>query len=139
MPSYLSNNNQNTTAPSYSDIDPSMLMNTKTNDLLTVQNTKSVRQSIMNLLMTAYGERLFQPNIGGSIRALLFEPIDPLTTFELRDRILNTLRNHEPRIGTLYVDVVSQPDSNSYRIGVEFTIRGTGERDRITTVLERIR
>lgn len=139
MPSYLNTNTKNTATTAYSDIDPSMFLNPKDGDLMLVQNTKSVRRSIMNLLSTSYGERLFQPNIGGSLRSLLFEPIDPVSTFEMRDRILNTLRTHEPRIGTLYVDVVSDPDSNSYQVSVEFTIRATGERDKVTTILERIR
>lgn len=139
MPSYISTNTKDSKQPSYSDIDPSMLLNSKDNDLLLVNNTRSVKRSIINLLSTSYGERLFQPNIGGSLRSLLFDPIDPVSTLEMRDRVLNTLRNHEPRIGTLYVDVVADPDSNSYRISVEFTLRATGERDKVTTILERIR
>lgn len=139
MPSYLSTNSKDTKQPAYSDIDPSMLLNPKDNDLLLVNNTKAVKRSIINLLSTGYGERLFQPNIGGSLRSLLFEPIDPVSTFEMRDRVINTLRNHEPRIGTLYVDVVSAPETNSYQVSVEFTLRATGERDKVTTILERIR
>ena len=139
MSSYLNNNIKSGKQPSYSDIDPSMTMSSKDNDLFLLQNTKAVKRSIMNLLSTAYGERLFQPNIGGSLRSLLFEPIDTVTTLEMRDRVITTLRNHEPRIATLYVDVVSDPDSNSYQVSVEFTLRANGERDKVTTVLERIR
>jgi phage baseplate assembly protein W len=137
MPSYITTKKENESA--YSDIDPSMLVNSKNSDLFVLQNTKAVRRSILNLLLTAYGERLFQPNIGGSLRSLLFEPIDPLTTFEMKDRIINTIRNHEPRVGALVVDVISNPESNSYQVTVEFSLVFGGERDRVTTVLERIR
>lgn len=138
---YYIGSNQKTTPvqPSYTDIDAEMLINPKTSDLVTVQNAKSVRRSILNLLSTAYGERLFQPNIGCSLRALLFEPIDPITTFEIKDRIIRTIRNHEPRIGSLRVDVASNPDENSYIVKIEFGIRASGEKDSVTTVLERIR
>jgi phage baseplate assembly protein W len=141
MAYYLNSNqpNKNTQDPSYSDLDADMILNPKTNDLLTTQNTRAVRRSIMNLLSTAYGERLFQPNIGASLRALLFEPIDPVSTFEMKDRIITTLRNHEPRISSLRVDVFSKPDENSYVVNIEFALRATGEKDKVTTVLERIR
>jgi phage baseplate assembly protein W len=140
MPNYLSSNTSKPIKdPVYSDIDPTMDTHPKTSDLLTLTDTKAVRRSIINLLSTAYGERLFQPNIGASLRALLFEPIDAITTFEMRDRILNTLRTHEPRIGTLYVDIQSSPDQNLYNVTIEFSLRATGEKDRVSTVLERIR
>jgi len=137
MPSYITTKKENQSA--YSDIDPSMLISSKDSDLFVLENTKAVRRSILNLLLTAYGERLFQPNIGGSLRSLLFEPIDPLTTFEMKDRIINTIRNHEPRVNAWVVDVVSNPESNSYQVTVEFSLVFSGERDRVTTVLERIR
>jgi len=93
----------------------------------------------MNLLSTAFEERLFQPNIGSSLRALLFEPIDPITTLEMRDRIINTIRSHEPRVGTLFVDVIADQDSNAYQVNIEFSARASGEPDKLKTVLERIR
>jgi len=140
MAYYLSSNTKQTKPdPVYIDIDPSMSMHPKTEDLLTLENTKSVRRSIINLISTAYGERLFQPNIGSSLRAILFEPIDPITTFEVKDRIITTIRNHEPRVANLYVDVVAFPDTNAYEVTIEFSVGTRAERDKITTVLERIR
>lgn len=139
MANYINNNLKEQKQPSYSDLDPSFLRSSKDNDIVIVKNTKSVRNSIMSLLSTAYGERLFQPNIGGSLRSVLFDPIDPISTFEIKDRILNTIRNHEPRVGVLYVDVISKSNENSYTVNIEFSISSTGERDTITTTLERIR
>lgn len=140
MPSYLtSNTNKKTQDAVYTDIDPTMGSHPKTHDLLILQDSNSVRRSISNLLSTSYGERLFQPNIGASLRTLLFDPIDSITTFEMRDRIMNTLRVHEPRIGTLYVDIRSFPDQNYYEVSVEFSLRASGKKDKFTTVLERIR
>ena len=140
MPYYLNTNQrQPTQDPIYTDIDPDMILNPKTNDLVLVQNTRSIRRSIMNLLSTAFEERLFQPNIGSSLRALLFEPIDPITTLEMRDRIINTIRSHEPRVGTLFVDVIADQDSNAYQVNIEFSARASGEPDKLKTVLERIR
>lgn len=140
MPYYLNSNQVKPTRDAlYSDVDPTMGMHPKTKDLLVLEDTAAVRRSIQNLLSTARGERLFQPNIGASLRVLLFEPIDAITTFEMRDRILDTLRKHEPRIGSLFVDVVASADTNSYEVSIEFGLRVSGEKNKFRTILERIR
>lgn len=140
MPYYLNSNQADAPKdPTYSDLNPTFGLHPKTEDLLVEKDTAAIRRSISNLLSTSYGERLFQPNIGGALRSLLFEPIDAITTFEMRDRIMDTLRKHEPRIGSLLVDVVALSDSNSYDISVEFSIRSSGEKGKYTTTMERIR
>ena len=131
--------NTNSNTPSYSDVEIGFSRNPKTGDLLTVTNSVSVRQSIRNLINTAFGERLFQPRIGCSLRGLLFDPIDEITALEIRDRIIETLRKHEPRIGTLLVDVSSDADGNSYTVNVEYGMREVNESQKITVTLERIR
>lgn len=125
--------------PIYVDIDPSLTRNPKTGDLLTVRDERAVNLSVKNLLSTSFGERLFRPNIGGSLRSLLFEPIDGITAMEIRDRVLKTLLDHEPRISNVYVDVISKPDENSYSVTVEYSINPLGKTERINIVLERIR
>jgi phage baseplate assembly protein W len=129
----------NTTAPQYCDLEISFARNPKTGDLLTVTNSGSVKQALRSLIQTSFGERLFQPRLGGSLRHLLFEPIDEITTLEIRDRLLQTIRRHEPRVGMLFVDVASDPNNNSYTVNVEYGVRGSNDRQTITTVLERVR
>ena len=136
MASLISNTN-NTTI--FSDIDPNFIKNPKTGDILLVRDERSIRQSSSNLLQTSFGERLFRPQIGGSLRNLLFEPIDGITTFEIKDRILSTISNHEPRVNNVFVDVVSDADKNEYKVSVEFSIIRTRITDTINLVLERIR
>ena len=136
MASLISNTN-NTTI--FSDIDPNFIKNPKTGDILLVRDERSIRQSLSNLLQTSFGERLFRPQIGGSLRNLLFEPIDGITTFEIKDRILSTINNHEPRVNNVFVDVVSDADKNEYKVSVEFSIIRKRITDTINLVLERIR
>jgi phage baseplate assembly protein W len=123
----------------YTDIDPLLTKNPKNGDLMVVRDTKAIKLSLQNLLSTAFGERLFQPQIGASLRPLLFEPVDSISTFEMRDRILETIRKHEPRVSNIIVDVVAYPDNNQYEVSVEYTIQSIGATDRLTTLLERIR
>ena len=58
---------------------------------------------------------------------------------EIHDRVLNIIRNHEPRIGQVLVDVVSSPDENYYTVIVEYSIQAIGKKDSISVVLERVR
>ena len=123
----------------FTDIDAAFAKNPKDSDVILAKDSRAIKTAIRNLLATSYGERLFQPNIGCSLRSLLFEPIDAITTMEIRDRILTTLRNHEPRIESVVVDVIANPDQNHYTVNVEYSVRAVGDTDRVTVVLERLR
>lgn len=123
----------------FTDIDATFAKNPKDSDVILAKDSRAIKTAIRNLLATSYGERLFQPNIGCSLRSLLFEPIDAITTMEIRDRILTTLRNHEPRIESVVVDVIANPDQNHYIVNVEYSVRAVGDTDRVTVVLERLR
>jgi len=136
MPIKISTSQQD---PVYTDIDPTMTRNLKSGDVNILKDTKSIKTAIQNLLSTAFGERLFQPQVGASLRPLLFEPVDAITAYEIRDRITETIRKNEPRVSNIVVDVVSPPDSNEYQITVEYTIQSVGAVERLTTLLERIR
>lgn len=127
------------TKPIFSDIDPNFTRNPKTRDVLLLQNDSAVRTALKNLLSTTFGERLFQPTIGGSLRSLLFEPIDAITTMEIRDRVLQTITVYEPRVSNVLVDVTANPDESGYVVNVEYAVAAVGNTDRITLVLERVR
>ena len=129
----------NKNEPVFTDLDPKFTRNPKTGDVLSPQDDSAVRLSIRNLLSTAYGERLFQPTIGCAIRNLLFEPIDAITTLELKDRVIQTIRKHEPRVDNLIVDVIAYPDQNEYTVNVEYSIVAVGKVDRVSVTLERVR
>lgn len=137
MPIQVSNINQKAI---YTDIDGSFTKNPKTRDLLLIKNESCIRNSLTNLLQTSFGERLFNSRIGGSLRNLLFEPIDFITTYEMKDRIISTITNHEPRVKNVLVDVVASEDTNSYTIFVEYSIKELPNSvGKTSIVLERIR
>ena len=109
------------------------------NTLLRKTNVDAVKQSIRNLLLTDKGERLFQPNLGGNIRAMLFENITPQTFVTMRDHIKDVLAAHEPRADVL--DVVISDTSNSHEVQVQivFAILNLQEPITLELILERIR
>ena len=67
----------------YSDIPNSFVAHPVSGDVTRKRNEDSIVQSIRNLLLTDRGERLFQPDVGSDIRAVLFENISPQTELHL--------------------------------------------------------
>ena len=69
-----------------------------TYDLIANKNETAIARSIRNLILTAPGERPFNPELGSQVSRLLFEPIDDITTQALKEQIENTINNFEPRV-----------------------------------------
>ncbi len=76
--------------------------------------------------MTKFGEKLMDPSIGSDVYNMLFEPLDAFSALDLKDRILNTIRNFEPRVDVLDVLVTATEDDDS-AIVVTLTYRIIGE------------
>lgn len=95
-----------------------------TDDLIAVKDKAAITQSIINLLLTNKGERLFQPEIGSSIYSTLFEPLDYGTAAMIRGEVQEVLDRYEPRIIVARVDVIPDFDSNGYSIELTYVIRG---------------
>lgn len=104
----------------YSDIRKNMLMDPITYDVSTAVNDRAIIDSVMNLILTEKGERLYQPEVGGNISGLLFELMSDETTYMIRREIQEVITNWEPRAVLQNVDVIADYDNNSYFITVRF-------------------
>lgn len=123
----------------YSDFDLSFLKHPNTKDVTILKDIDAVKQSVKNLVLTAKGERPFQPLLGSNIRRLLFEPVDDFTAFDIKEEVQTTLQNFEPRVKILNIDVVSEPDNNRFRLSIEFQMITNLETGTASFYLERIR
>ena len=63
-----------TRSRTFKDIDIAMGRNPFTDDLGVVKNDNSIKQAIKNIVLTAPGEKPFQPLVGSRVYQLLFEP-----------------------------------------------------------------
>lgn len=104
----------------YSDIRKNMLMDSLTADVSAAVNDQAIKDSVMNLVMTTRGERLYQPEIGGNISGLLFELMSPETTYLLQRAIQEVIINWEPRAILERVDIIEDYDNNHYSITIRF-------------------
>ena len=142
MPSYSVDNISNKSKRAnriYKDLDLDFGRNTVTNDVNKLTDVEAVKRSVRNLINTSHYERPFHPEIGSSVRALLFEPITPLTSLNLQRKVEEVLNNFEPRIKL--VQILSRPDAdlNRYALRISFYVIGTPLPVKVETFLERLR
>ena len=95
-----------------------------TNDMIALKNASAIARSIRNIVMTAPGEKFFDPNFGSRISQLLFENLDIITAVAVKDEIENSIRNYEPRVILDNVLVKPDFDNNSYDATVIYRIVG---------------
>ena len=142
MPSYstenLSNNSKRSTRI-YKDLDLDFGRNTVTNDVNKLTDVESVKRSVRNLINTNHFERPFHPEIGGNVRALLFENMTPLTALNLQRKIEEVLSNFEPRAKITQIIADPDMDRNGYRLEIRFYVIGIQNPITVETFLERLR
>jgi phage baseplate assembly protein W len=142
MPSYstenLSNNSKRATRI-YKDLDLDFGRNTVTNDVNKLTDIEAVKRSVRNLINTNHFERPFHPEIGGNVRALLFENMTPLTALNLQRKIEEVLSNFEPRAKITQIIADPDMDRNGYRLEIRFYVIGIQNPITVETFLERLR
>ncbi len=121
----------------FKDLANSFLRNPVTKDLTVLTNQQAIKQAMKNLVLTSPGEKLFQPDVGSKVYELLFEPLDPFTIDTLKDEIVDTLLNYEPRIEVINVEITAENDMHELRVDVEYRIVGQPLVQTIDFILER--
>ena len=132
-------NNSFRSNKTYSDLNLNFTKNPATNDVARLTDIEAVKRAVRNLVLTNEFERPFHPEIGCSIRDLLFETITPLNAVLLEDRIREVIVNFEPRAELTGIQVFDEIDNNQYRVIINFTVLGSSEGTTITEFLQRLR
>lgn len=122
----------------YKDID--LTFAAKPNgEIYTKKDAGAVKQAVKNLILTNHFEKPFVPFYGGNITNLLFELADDDVDDEVRTNIIDAIETYEPRARIINLDVISQPDTNSLRVTIEFRIVNSTETITFSTVVSRLR
>ena len=108
----------------FKDISLSFSPHPVTKDLPVLVNERAIVRSVRNLVETIPTERFFNPLLGTDIRDSLFENFSRTTVTIIEDQIRDTVRNFEPRVDEIGVEVVGRPDDNALDVKVLFTIKG---------------
>lgn len=123
----------------YADLDLDFNANPMTGDINPVKDIEAIKRSVQNLILTNYQERPFQPEIGSGVRGLLFELADPITTHSIEQAIRRTIKNFEPRVSILGVQVSDDVDNNTYNVTIAFQLIASEKVGNISIILERLR
>ena len=132
-------NNSSRSVKTYSDLNLNFTRNPATGDVARLTDIEAVKRSVRNLIMTNQFERPFHPELGSSVRALLFEPITPLNAVLLEDRVREVIINFEPRASVGSVQIFDDIDNNRYKVIINFKVISTSEDVTITEFLQRLR
>ena len=108
----------------FKDISLSFDPHPVTKDLPVLTNERAIVRSVRNLVETIPTERFFDSNMGTNIRGMLFENFSGSDVMIIEDMVRNTVRNYEPRVGDIGVEVNASPDDNTISVRVLFSIIG---------------
>ena len=106
----------------FKDLSLSFAKNKVTDDLLVKKEDAAVKQAVLNLLLTYKGERVYDSDYGSNIRTYLFEPLDFGTAGTIKDEIVRTLKNYEPRVSIDECVVEPNIESNGFDVRLDFQV-----------------
>ena len=123
----------------YSDFFVGLDIHPGKKDLARATNEKAIKRAIVNLLLTDYDERLYQPNLGANLKYLLFEPADDETLMLMRKQIESCLSKFEPRINIVSLKLETSEDEHQIHVTLAFTTINIPRPITINLVLNRVR
>jgi len=123
----------------YTDFKKNLEISPVSQDITLLKDEDAVKEAIQNLILTDRGERLMQPNLGGNIRAMLFENITPTVLTLIEDQIRTTIELYEPRAELIDVIVTSNIDDNIVKVTIVFYVKNNQQPISVDVFLERTR
>jgi len=108
----------------FKDISLSFEPHPITNDLPILKNESAIRRSVRNIVQTIPTEKFFNNLFGSDVHKSLFEFVDFGTASVIKDQILVSIRNFEPRVTNVRVIVDPSPDENTFEVTIFFDIIG---------------
>ena len=102
----------------YSDFLTSFSKTPVGNKLAKVVNERSINQSLKNIILKDFGERLFQPGIGSNISAMLFENNIESNLSTIEFYISQSISINEKRVNLIEVNIESGTSEHELVINI---------------------
>ncbi len=94
-----------------------------------VETDQDIRESLIILLSTSIGERLFRPDYGSDLDRMVFEKMTETTKNNIISIVSKAIFNFEPRIKLEAVEVTFE-ESTAF-INIQYTVISTNVRTNI--------
>jgi len=82
------------------------------------QDTRLIKNDLLQLLLTNPGERVMRSSLGSPIPRLQFESVTSLEIEAVREDILTAVATYEPRVTISDVQITLQPDDSMITINI---------------------
>lgn len=86
------------------------------------EDTRLIKNDILQLIMTAPGERVHRPSFGTPVRALVHELLNESSLDNIRHKIVEAM-DQEPRVNLLDVILVLNPDESLLEITIVMSLK----------------
>ena len=94
-----------------------------------VSEEEDIKESLIILFSTQFGERIMQYNYGCNLQSLVFEKFDTTALTLLKSTIETAIIYHEPRIKLIKIEATDTiKDDGSIILDIEYKIRTTNTR-----------
>jgi len=123
----------------FTDFDASFAPHPTSGDLAIRVDERAIKFAVKSLVMTSFYEKLFHPEIGSSVKSLMFDNFGDMFDIIMSETIANVISIYEPRVTVMSVDVVSRPDENKVKIKINFVIKNTTQPLNVSITLDRTR
>lgn len=108
----------------FKDISLSFKIHPVTKDILVLKNADAIKKSVMNLVRTNVGDRVYEKNLGTRTTSYLFETLQSGDELSLRREIETVIVNYEPRVRLIDVFIKIDDSSYSLEVGINYEIIG---------------
>ncbi len=102
----------------------------------TYQTKDQIKANLINYLLTNKEERVFNPNFGANLRALLFENVVEASLEDLKQIIQDNIGIYFPMIVVKQIEFQNEPDLNEINFILSYEISLFGIEDNINILLQ---
>lgn len=95
---------------------------------LTTTSDDAIKSDLIHLLLTNKGERFYMPDFGANLRKYLFEPIDGITSNDIKNEVQNAVRKYIPNLQINEITVAQNSDNDpsvyeyTFNVKIDYTV-----------------
>lgn len=120
----------------YSDVDRTMRID-RNGNVVILYDMDVIIQSIKMLFAAIQGEYVRSLR-GSRLVFLLGRPFSEITTDLIRQDIRRSIETYEPRVNIRSIEIIPEPDNNTYRVRLTLDVVALGSQLPFTTTLRRL-
>jgi len=98
----------------------------------TYSTKDQVKSNLIDVILTAPGERIMNPDFGCRLREVLFEAMDDSIDELIRNNINSSIFTYIPEINATDITINRSPDENLVTIIIKYTLAISQEADQVT-------